>query len=116
MSTQSVIEDLRRILGAQDMSPTEADLETLDAWEQERPWPEAMVPESESEQLLEAVCNHANLHYEDEGWAHLVECWGPEQVRAAIGDAEDETQAIDNAREVLQAIGAFSECFIVECS
>lgn len=98
MSVHAIIETISGIFGLDDVEPTEEDLLALDGWE-------AQQGRCGLEEMVDAVCMHASLNYETGGWAALVDCWSPEDIRDAIADAGSVAQALHNVRSELQDRG-----------
>jgi hypothetical protein len=54
-----------------------------------------------TETLVAQVKRHALANYSNGGWDVIVECWGDDDIRAAIGDAATLERAIARMAEVV---------------
>jgi hypothetical protein len=57
-------------------------------------------------ELIKAVKDHAEAHYEDGGWDVVVECWDDQQIADCIKGARSAKGAI---RKVAQIVGVYAD-------
>ena len=55
-----------------------------------------------TQELVQAVREHALEHYEEGGWDILVECYEDADIEAIIGDASTEAEAVARLARVLR--------------
>lgn len=55
----------------------------------------------------ERLRQHATVHYTEDGWDILVECWSDEYINEIIGRAKTYEEAVITASEVLSTIDGF---------
>lgn len=57
----------------------------------------------------ERLRQHATVHYTEEGWDILVECWTDEYINEIIGGCKTYEDAVITASEVLSTIDGFRQ-------
>lgn len=57
----------------------------------------------------ERLRQHATVHYTEDGWDILVECWTDEYINEIIGRAKTYEEAVINVSNVLSFINEFRE-------
>lgn len=57
----------------------------------------------------ERLRQHATVHYTEDGWDILVECWSDEYINEIISDCNTYEDAVITASEVLSVIDGFRQ-------
>ena len=55
----------------------------------------------------ERIRQHATVHYNEDGWDILVECWTDEYINEIIGDSKSYEEAVIACSEVLSVMDGF---------
>ncbi len=55
----------------------------------------------------ERLRQHATVHYTEDGWDILVECWTDEYINEIIGDCKTYEDAVITASNVLSVMDGF---------
>lgn len=63
----------------------------------------------DTQELLLRVREHANIHYEENGWDILVECWSDDDILDVIGDAGSIEEAIVIISDTLNTIDEYRQ-------
>ena len=53
------------------------------------------------------IRQHATVHYTEDGWDILVECWTDEYLNEIIGDSKTYEEALITCSEVLSVMDGF---------
>ncbi len=57
----------------------------------------------------ERLRQHATVHYTEDGWDILVECWSDEYINEIIGRAKTYEEAVIAVSEVLSAMDGYRQ-------
>lgn len=57
----------------------------------------------------ERIRQHATVHYTEDGWDILVECWTDEYINEIIGRAKTYEEAVIVASELLSVMNGFRQ-------
>ena len=57
----------------------------------------------------ERLRQHATVHYTEDGWDILVECWTDEYINEIIGRAKTYEEAVIAVSEVLSAMDGYRQ-------
>jgi len=57
----------------------------------------------------ERLRQHATVHYTEDGWDILVECWTDEYINEIIGRAKTYEEAVITVSDVLSTIDVFRQ-------
>lgn len=60
-------------------------------------------------ELVNRIRDHAHIHYEEDGWDILAECWSVNDILDCIGDANTFEEAIIRISDTLSVINGYRE-------